>query len=175
MVGLFHVLIIWEFAAIVRGHPSYAHAFELNVTVFNSGSAEFLHAVAAPPPPVFESPEPQSIVEPQIEVDPSDDSGTSRAQNSLMAPPRPDVAKPHNLPELPPSLRNRAGISPPVLKILILTDGNIGDAEIVRSSGDRTLDVLAASFVRENWHYLPAETSGHPVEDWITVIVHFMA
>ena len=172
IVGLSHGVVIWMLAANIHVRPTGRPAAELSVTVFNA-SPQVSHPALTPlPSPKFESPATESITEPQITIEPS---GPAQASDgiALVVPPRPDVSKRHDLPELPLSLRQRIRISPPTLRILVLPDGGIGEAEIVKSSGDKTLDFLAASFVRENWRYLPAEAAGRPVEDWITVIVHF--
>lgn len=57
-----------------------------------------------------------------------------------------------------------------LLKVLVGEKGEVIEAEVTRSSGDRRLDQAALDFVRR-WRYRPAVQDGKPrrVHTWATV------
>jgi protein TonB len=78
-------------------------------------------------------------------------------------------------PELPARLGSFVTALSLELRILVLPDGSVGDAQIVRSCGQEEIDRLAIETVKNSWHYLPASINGKPVEAWTSVIVRFSA
>lgn len=102
--------------------------------------------------------------------------GADADTSILSLPPRPDPLKMNPAPHLPslPAFAAQSGRHLVViLRVFVLEDGRIGDTSVSGSSGYRELDELARKFVRANWQFLPALSSGHPVRDWTTVEVQF--
>jgi len=61
------------------------------------------------------------------------------------------------------------------LHILVLPDGSVGDAEVIKSTGEPEIDRLAIGTVTNSWSYLAASIGGRPIEAWTIVIVRFAA
>jgi TonB family protein len=59
-----------------------------------------------------------------------------------------------------------------ILRVLVLRNGEVGDAQILRSSGHPQLDAAALIGVGY-WFYLPAVRDHRPVESWVTVLIRF--
>lgn len=86
--------------------------------------------------------------------------------------PVPDPASPHRVSFYPRiALINRQQ-GTVVLRLLVLTSGEVGDANIVKSSGYPQLDA-AALIATGYWRYLPAMRDGHAVSSEIDVAVRF--
>jgi TonB family protein len=112
----------------------------------------------------------------QIAQEPEPDAPTqidSVSMSQILAP-RPDPAH-HNQ---PPALANLSseplaisGSANLVLKILVMPDGSVADAQVTSSSGQAQLDILAIRFVKANWRYLPATIAGRAIQYWTTVLV----
>ena len=93
-------------------------------------------------------------------------------QVTFRARPVPDPAFPHAVNVYPRvALRNRQE-GTVVLRLLVLPSGEIGDVNVVKSSGYPQLDA-AALVETGNWRYLPAVRSGEPVSAEIDVAVRF--
>jgi TonB family protein len=60
-----------------------------------------------------------------------------------------------------------------VLRYEIKEDGNVGDLQIVRSSGFTRLDYAASNFVKTRWKFMPALADGKPLSVWQAAIVSF--
>src|SRR6266480_1599687 len=54
------------------------------------------------------------------------------------------------------------------LRVLVRSDGSVGDAQIADSSGSPALDRYARDLVKD-WRYQPATVDGTPVDTWIAV------
>jgi protein TonB len=76
-------------------------------------------------------------------------------------------------PELPHTLGSYVMALSLELRILVLPDGSVGDAQIVRSTGQGEIDQIAIETVKASWHYLPASINGKPIEAWTTAMVRF--
>jgi protein TonB len=59
-----------------------------------------------------------------------------------------------------------------VIRVLVLSSGNIGKAEVAKSSGYSILDESALRAVRK-WKFKPRIKEGRPVDEWISVTVSF--
>jgi periplasmic protein TonB len=94
------------------------------------------------------------------------------AQVSYRARPVPDPAFPHTVSAYPQvALRNHQQ-GAVVLRLLVLPSGEVGDVNVVKSSGYPQLDA-AALVETGNWRYLPAVRDGEPVSAEIEVIIRF--
>lgn len=111
---------------------------------------------------------------PAIDVTPDQEAGEGIVASGIIQKlaPRLDPAHVNALPELPRTLGSVAALSLK-LRILVLPDGSVGDAQVVRSTGQRDIDRLAIETVKNSWRYLPASVNGKPIEAWTTVIVRF--
>jgi TonB family protein len=94
------------------------------------------------------------------------------AQVSYRAHPIPDPAFPRAANVYPRvALLNRQQ-GTVVLRLLVLPNGEVGDVELVKSSGYPQLDA-AALVETGNWHYLPAIRHGEAVSAEIDVAIRF--
>lgn len=87
-------------------------------------------------------------------------------------PPRPDPTRLNQAPELPAKAKASPNLSA-LLRILVLQDGSVADAQVTRSTGSPSLDVFLLAYIKDHWHFLPASYLGAPVQDWTTVLVPF--
>lgn len=86
--------------------------------------------------------------------------------------PVPDPASPHRIGLYPRiALINRQQ-GTVVVRLLVLTSGEVGDVNIVKSSGYPQLDA-AALIATGYWHYLPAIRDGRAVSSEIDVAIRF--
>ena len=94
------------------------------------------------------------------------------ASVSYRAHPVPDPAFPHvaNLYPRVAILNRQQGTVR--LRLLVLPNGEVGDVNVVKSSGYPQLDA-AAEVEAGNWRYLPAVRDGQPVSAEIDVVIHF--
>lgn len=107
---------------------------------------------------------------PQIVI--ADDAGATLAAVpavSILAP-RPDPVHPNDAPRVA-----HASGSPLVLKLLILNDGSVGDAQVATSSGDAQTDADVLAFIKEHWRFLPAMLRDTAIQYWTTVAVPLRA
>src|SRR5262249_10420033 len=58
-----------------------------------------------------------------------------------------------------------------VLKLKVMEDGTVGEADVAESSGTPALDKFAMDYAKVHWHYLPANNNGRLIEGWLTVSV----
>jgi TonB family protein len=88
-------------------------------------------------------------------------------------PSGPSTALPTNAPPAyPESARARGVEGETLLRITVLSDGTVGDVEVVRTSGDAALDAAALSAAR-SWRFRPALEAGVPVTDVFFKSVRF--
>lgn len=172
IVALIHVLAIWAIGTHLLPIMRSGSPHEIQMVLSGPASTPQMTSTV-PAPPKLTSPQVADVEAPVISVDESASPAADSDGIGMLFPPRPDVSKLHDMPRLPARLAARSDIVPPVLRILIGVDGTVGRASVVKSSGLPQLDAVAVSFVEANWHYKPAERAGRPVEDWITVVVHF--
>jgi TonB family protein len=59
------------------------------------------------------------------------------------------------------------------LKILVRTDGSVGDVEVAQSSGRSFLDRAAVGEVSQ-WKFAPATRDGQPIDAWALVPLVFV-
>lgn len=59
------------------------------------------------------------------------------------------------------------------LTLLVRTDGRVGDARVVLSSGHQRLDIAAVEEAKRRWRLQPAMRGNIPVEQWLTLKVIF--
>ena len=93
-------------------------------------------------------------------------------QVAFRAHPEPDPAFPHVVNVYPriALLKHQEGTV--VLSLLVLQNGQVGDVQLVKSSGYPQLDA-AAQVEAANWRYLPAVRSGTPVSAQVNVAIRF--
>ena len=130
-----------------------------------------------PPPPTdwnFAAQEEPLVPEPEINIV-QDQAGGAILGEAIARKlaPRLDPKHVNALPELPRSLGATVAAASVELRILVLPDGTVGDAQIVRSAGQRAIDQIAIETVKDGWRYLPASLNNKPIEAWMTIIVHF--
>jgi TonB family protein len=94
-----------------------------------------------------------------------------QSQIAFRAKPLPDPATPHRIAYPRIAVRNQQE-GTVVVRLLVLTNGEVGDANLVRSSGYPQLDA-AALVGAGNWRYLPALRNGKPVSAEVDVAIRF--
>ena len=86
--------------------------------------------------------------------------------------PRTIAPLPHRISFYPPLARRRHEQGDVILKVLVLPSGQVGDVEVLQSSGSAQLDAAALVSVG-SWVYLPAVKGHRPVAAWTRVRVRF--
>jgi hypothetical protein len=160
LVLAFHLLFLGVIALGLRLPASQPEIRELRVRFFSEARLE---RSSPPPEPVL------PVVEPPQIVIANDPSGTiaAVAAASILAP-RPDPAHPNEA-----VVTDRAAASGLVLKLLVRSDGSIGDAQVSASSGDPATDSAGLAYVKAHWRFLPAMLRDTAIEYWTTVAVPF--
>lgn len=156
LVVAFHLLFLGIIALGLRLPAAPPGIRELEVRLLPAARLERVQPPPAPTLPIVEPP--------QIVI--ADDASSSVAAvsaASILAP-RPDPA---HLNEAPRA--SHAGAI--VLKLLVLVDGSVGDAEVAASCGDPAADAAAIAFVKTHWRFLPAMLRGTAMRYWTTVAV----
>jgi hypothetical protein len=177
LVVVLHIVVIWVFATSLRYVRPSVELSETEVTLVSptlSGS-EAKTSLIAPP---LVTPQVVSITAPDIEIEKEANSSTSTVtaiDMSHVLPPRPDPSHMNPPPQLPSRLAKYAGSLSVILRILVLPDGSIADAQVTRTCGIREIDALAVAYVKDDWKFIAANASGRSVPDWTTVLVPFKA
>jgi len=176
LIALIHLAVFWMMAAAMRGGaPSTSRSGEMEVQLLslNLGPKQ---AVAPPLDRSFLTPENVVVPEPEITIAPQQpgSEGADAIASWPKLPPRLDPGHINERPELPHTL-GMVGALALELRILVLPDGSVGDAEVIKSTGEPEIDRLAIETVKNSWRYLPASIGGRPIEAWTTVIVRFAA
>jgi TonB family protein len=173
VVAVVHLLLLWLLLTNGMVRPTETAARNLQAFIVNSPRSE------SSPPPELAKPFQDFVPAPDIQIElppaPTAVAEIDRAAMSQLLPPRPDPSHPNPAPVLPQSLQGHAGAAEIVLRILVLPDGSIGEAQIAKSSGQPQLDVFAAQFAQANWRFAPAMIGGRPLQDWTTVLMRITA
>ncbi len=138
----------------------------------------------APPPPFVAAPEininlppptPKAITQVQSEVKATPVAPVKPAPQPTIAPtaPRSDPSHRNAQPEYPPAARRFGEEGRVVLRLYILPNGTVGQAEVARSSGSDRLDQAALDEAKSSWRFLPATQDGKPVAAWLQAAVVF--
>ncbi len=156
-------LFIWIVAGSLR-YPMTAGTDEIHLVL-----TPFVHAKVDTSPRI---PEPTLPVVEMPEIAVQTEAATSApaaASASAVLAPRPDPAHPN---PLPAGADIGAGNVSPivvVLKIMVLPDGSVNEAEVVKSSGRHDIDLAAIAFVKAQWRFLTALMGGTAIQYWTTV------
>jgi TonB family protein len=174
VVGVIHIVTLWAIVAGLRTLPVTRPAPELQVHFISPN----LGPKQVPAPPLdweFQEPLAPLAPEPEIDIAPDRESpgGVMAGAVVQKLAPRLDPDHVNDRPELPRSLGVPISALSLKLLILVLPDGTVSDAKIVKSTGLREIDGLAVDHVKNTWVFIPASINGNPVEGWITVIVRF--
>lgn len=134
-----------------------------------------------PPPPKLETTPPPFVPPPDIAIDlPVESTSTTAitattqkpvakpppAAPSTKTPPRVNPKRPLVQPEYPPQSKRLGEEGATVLRLYILEDGRVGEAEVSKSSGFPRLDEAAVKNAKRSWKFLPATDGGKPVAMW---------
>ncbi len=168
---LLNLVLIWVFAANLKPAMPAAAERYIEARIFAGPPI----VKAAPLDLHIDKPEPSIIPVPEIDIPAPAPTAISGIAMTQMLAPRPDPQHINVAPDLPDMFKSIGAGAVIVLKVLVRIDGSIGDAQVVKSSGDAALDRVAIDHVKENWRYIPAQISGTPIQDWTTVMVPFRA
>jgi len=133
-----------------------------------------------PPPPEVEVAPPPFVPPPDIAIDiPVESSNTTAITATTQKPvakppPPPPVArtppKPGRRglvePEYPPQSKRLGEEGATVLRLYVLEDGRVGDAQVSKSSGFPRLDEAAMKHAKRSWKFQPGTEGGKPVAMW---------
>ena len=163
LAGVLNILFVWIVADSLSPLLSPASR-EIHLTL-----TPFTHADVAPslrvPEPSLTVMEPPAI---SIQTD-APTSAPAAASASVVLAPRPDPAHPNPLPAIAEIGAGNAAAVAMVLKIMVLPDGSVIDAVVVKSSGQQETDMAAVAFVKSKWRFLPALMGGTAIQYWTTV------
>lgn len=173
-VSALHIAMLW-FASGGLLPPTYpARMNELQLTLI---PARLLVAPSIAPAPDFNK---TPVLEPRI-FEPTFDIIDSAPSNAtvrtgtgrVILAPRPDPTHINWLPELPHEFRSVLNNNALTLelRILVLTDGCVGETEITKSSGDSRIDRFLAAYVKANWRYLPSSLDASYINNWTTILI----
>ena len=156
---LFVLVVFWALSPPHRRDPD-----EIRLTL-----VPVAHNETVAPPPVPELtipvvPMPDIV----IQTDTASTALDAISPSEVMAP-RPDPSHPNPTPKAGDVAYAGGTV---ILKILVLTDGTVGDASIVQTCGRRDADLAAMAYVKEKWKFLPARARNAVIPYWTTVAVH---
>jgi TonB family protein len=75
-------------------------------------------------------------------------------------------------PQYPMGARKAGTEGASQLKIQVLPDGSVGEIQLVKSTGDSSLDDAAQKAVKQ-WKFKPGLLGGKPIPVWMTLAVKF--
>jgi TonB family protein len=166
-----NLVLLWVFAANLKPATPAAGERDIEARIFAAAPVIKI----TPLDLHVDRPEPSIIPVPQVDIPAPAPTAISGVAMSQMMAPRPDPQHINVAPDLPDMFKSIGTGAVIILKVLVRIDGSIGDAQVVKSSGDAALDQVAIDHVKENWRYIPAQISGTPIQDWTTIMVPFRA
>jgi protein TonB len=134
-----------------------------------------------PPPPKIETTPPPFVPPPDITIDlPVETSATTAITATTQkpvakpppAPPKVDRVPPRQNkrgliePDYPPQSKRLGEEGATVLRLYILEDGRVGEAQVSKSSGFPRLDEAAVKHAKRSWRFQPGTEGGKPVAMW---------
>ena len=134
-----------------------------------------------PPPPKIETTPPPFVPPPDIAIDlPVETTQTTAITATTQkpvakppvaavvprTPPQVNKRRPLEKPEYPPQAKRMGQEGATVLRLYILEDGRVGDAQISQSSGFPQLDEAAVKHAKRSWKFIPGTENGKPVAMW---------
>lgn len=174
IVLLLHFAGFWAVSLGMKFQPPPELSHEFQVTFV---SPNYATKEAAAPPLDWEFQEPPQIAvpEPEISIAPAQMGPNGIAAGTIHQRLAPHLDPDHvnDSPQLPRSAGPVLLSSSLRLRVLVLPDGTVGDAQVVKSSGEGDVDQLAVNYVKNFWQFIPGSLDGNPVEAWTTVIVRF--
>jgi TonB family protein len=167
-------MAFWLITWVRPSFESVTTTREFELSVFNP----HLTPQSAPPPPikwVFQAPEDVVVPQPEITIvsQRGDPDAIVASGAGQVVPPRIDPRHVNTAPDVPYDLRSSARAAVIMLHLLILPDGSVEDAKILKSSRNSDLDRITLDYVKKNWRFLPPSMGGQPIEAWTTAFVRF--
>ncbi|MDE1172262.1 MAG: energy transducer TonB [Parvibaculaceae bacterium] len=193
-LGIVLVLHVGLFYALANGlAQSVVQIISTPVQVKILDAPEVKKELPPPPPPAIKAPPPPFVAAPEININlpPPTPRAITQVQSEVRATPtapvkpapvvqavaptapRSDPSHKNAQPEYPPAARRFGEEGRVVMRLYILPNGSVGQAEIVRSSGSDRLDQAALDEAKASWRFLPATQDGKPVAAWLQAAVVF--
>lgn len=167
LIGALHVGFLLLLASSLQTHVAATWIPEIQARIINVS-----HPDSTPSLKLI-SPQADVIPAPDIRIETPELADTiSAVDASQILAPRPDPVHHNVTPSLPGTLALQRAAQV-VLRVLVLPDGSILQADIVTSSGQSRIDDFAAQYARAHWRYLPALLGDRPIQYWTTVIMRF--
>ena len=182
------------FLSIVALHVGFVYVLNAGLAtqaveqIFGPIEAEMIEEVKdeedkpPPPPPKIEATPPPFVPPPDIAIDLPVETTTTTAitattQKPVAKPPPAPVAvkrvqpsqnkrRPLVEPDYPPQSKRLGEEGATVLRLYILEDGRVGEAQVAQSSGFPRLDEAAVKHAKRAWKFVPGSENGKPVAMW---------
>jgi periplasmic protein TonB len=165
-VTLLHVLFIWMIVLSLRATPALPPPREMQLSLLRTDAKVVLPSVT------LADPETPIVMPPDVVIEEEAHAPTiAIASPSQVLAPRPDPAHLNPAPAAADVGASIATALSVVLKILVMPDGSISDATVLRSCGHADADAGAMAYVKAKWRFLPALLDGKAIKYWTTVSV----
>jgi TonB family protein len=173
--AIIHLIVLWAFSAGIRTGAPFAKTQQELQVGFLSPNLGPREPLAPPMDWQFQSPEDVLVPEPAINIASAESASGAVAATAITQKlaPRLDPTHTNERPELPRSLGGLVEALSLQLRIFVLSDGSVANAQVVKSTGEGDIDRLAIVTVQNSWRYLPASVNGKPIDAWMTVVVRF--
>jgi TonB family protein len=168
LVAVTNLALLWIFLASLGPLPGLGPVHEIHAVLIDG------HDPQPTVQPDLVKPDADIIPAPDIQI--TEDapaaavSQIDSASMALVLAPRPDPSH-RNDPFVFAAPLKTAAPASIVLRILVMPDGSISDAQVTSSSGQPGVDATAVAYVKAHWRYLPATLAGRSLQYWTTVIV----
>lgn len=186
----FHVLLVWGLNSGLSRSVVQFIAGPMETTFIEEIQPEE-EAPPPPPPPEIEAP-PPFVPPPEIAINLPVESNTTAIQTvttqrpppaapppapaaraPVVVPPRQDPRRGITQPEYPPASRRAGEAGTVVLRIFVLENGRVREAQVAQSSGFPRLDEAAVREATRAWRFIPGTQDGQPAGMWYEIKVTF--
>jgi len=190
IIGI-HVLLVWGLNSGLSRSVVQFIAGPMETT-FIEELQEEEEAPPPPPPPEIEAP-PPFVPPPEIAINlPADAPATTAIQQvttqrpppaapppapaaraPVVVPPKQDPRRGITQPEYPPASRRAGEAGTVQLRIYVLENGRVREAQVAVSSGFPRLDEAAVREATRAWRFVPGTQDGKPAAMWHEIKVTF--
>jgi protein TonB len=171
LVGSLHLILIYAVLVAIDVVPAPTIPTITTATVIPNKTVH-----PTPPPPInptMMKPTTTEVPVPRIPMDPGtpgttitavpEGGGGSVSTPSEVFTAAAPIAATHTIPSYPAVDRRLDHEGVVLLTVMIDAEGNVSDANVLKSSGYDSLDAAAVSWVKEHWRYKPATHNGNAV------------
>jgi len=147
-IAVLHLIAFFQSSSSLRIVQPLLKEGELQMIVFNPGRPPRT-SPALPTKLMFKMPEAADVVAPDIQISPEPGIGRGASTNEVQSRIAPilDPSHANERPELPGTFGALIAALSLRLRLLVLPDGSIFDAHVVRSTGEADIDRVAIQWV----------------------------